>query len=66
MYTCFILHACCRQWQVPNFFFLPLELNLWHMEVPNWSYSCWPAPQPKQCRSRAASVVYGNTGSLTH
>ena len=24
----------------------------------NWSYSCWSAPQPQQCRIRATSVTY--------
>ena len=36
----------------------------------NRSYSCWPTPQPQQCRIRAESVTYttahGNAGSLTH
>ena len=35
-----------------DFFFFFLGLHLWHMEVPrlgwNWSYSCWPMPQPQQ------------------
>ena len=35
----------------------------------NWSYSCWPIPQPQQCGIRAASVTYTtarrNTGSST-
>ena len=36
----------------------------------NWSYNCWPTPQPQQCRIRVPSLTYttahGNTGSLTH
>ena len=36
----------------PAFFFFFLGPHLWHMEVPrlglNWSYSCWPTPQPQQ------------------
>ena len=36
----------------------------------NWSSSCWPMPQPQQCRVQAMSVTYTtahtNMGSLTH
>ena len=36
----------------------------------NWSYSCWPTPQPQQHEIRATSATYttahGNAGSLTH
>ena len=56
------------------FFFCFLGLHPWHMEVSkpgsNWSYSCWPTPQPQQCGIRAASTTYttahGNAGSPTH
>ena len=43
-----------------------------HMEVPrsNWSYSCWPKPQPRQCAIQASSSTstraHGNARSLTH
>ena len=53
------------------FFFCFLGL---HVEVPrlgsNWSYSCWPMPQPQQCRIQAISENYttahGSAGFLTH
>ena len=36
----------------------------------NRSYSCWPTPQPQQCRIWSKSVTYttahGNARSLTH
>ena len=36
----------------------------------NWSYSCWPTPQPQQCRIQATSATYttahGNARCLTH
>ena len=36
----------------------------------NWSYICWPAPQPQQCQiwvvSATHTTAHGNTGSLTH
>ena len=45
-----------------------------HMEVPrlgsNWSYSCWPRPQPQQHSIRAISATYAtahsNARSPTH
>ena len=51
-----------------------LGSHLQHMEVPrlgsNWSYSCWPKPQPQQGAIRAKSATYtiahSNTRSLTH
>ena len=53
-----------------NFFFSFLGLHLQHMEVPNWSCSCWPAPQPQQYGIRALSSNYTtahrNARSLTH
>ena len=40
------------------------------MEVPIWSCSRWPTPEPEHCQIRATSVTYtaahGNAGSLTH
>ena len=56
------------------FIYLFLGPHPQHVEVPslgsNWSYRCWPTPQPQQCRIRATSVTYttahGNTRSLTH
>ena len=56
------------------FFFLLFGTPPLHREVPRLgsihSYSCWPTPQPQQCRIPAASATYtiahGNTRSLTH
>ena len=56
------------------FFFWLLGLQLWHMEVlrlqVNQSWSCWPTPQPQQCRIWAAFAIYttalGNAISLNH
>ena len=56
------------------YIFCSLGPHPWHMEVPRlgvqWSYSCWPAPQPQQCQIRAAYAAYttahSNTRSLTH
>ena len=35
----------------------------------NWSCSCWPTPQPRQCQIQATpstyATAYGNAGSLT-
>ena len=55
-------------------FFVFLEPNLWHMEVPgkgsNRSCSHWPIPQPQQLGIRAQPPTYatahGNARSLTH
>ena len=55
-------------------FFCFLGPHPWHMEIPrlgsNWSYSCWPMPQPQQCGIWARSVTYatahGNARSLAH
>ena len=66
---CFI---CITRNQI--FFFCFLWPHMQLMEVPsqrsNQSCSCWPTPQPRQCRIWARSVTYttarGNTGSLTH
>ena len=60
-----------------NFTFFSLSflgLRAWHLEVPrlgsNWSYSCWPIPQPWQRQIRAMSATYttahSNARSLTH
>ena len=58
--------------------YLFILLFLWplpqHMEVSRlgveWSYSCWPTPQPWQCQIRVTSATYttarGNVRSLTH
>ena len=57
------------------FFFLSFVLlgpHPQHMEVPrsNRIYSCWPTPEPQQCKIWAASVTYttahSNARSLTH
>ena len=48
-------------------FFVFLEPNLWHMEVPgkgsNRSCSHWPIPQPQQLGIRAVSAIYTTTHS---
>ena len=57
---------------VQLFFFLGPHLQ--HMKVPRLgvgsSCSCWPTPQPQQCRIPAASATYttahGKVRALTH
>ena len=41
------------------FLFLLLGLHLWHMEVPRLEVpSCWPTPQPQQCRIQAICELH--------
>ena len=52
-----------------GFFLVPPSSKAYGGSQAAWSCSCWPTPQPQQCRIRAASVTYttaqGNPGSLT-
>ena len=57
------------------FFFLSFyshTFSIWKFpgQGSNHSCSCWPTPQPQQCRIQAVSATYttahGNTRSLTH
>ena len=60
--------------KIEGFFLCLLGPYPWHMEIPRLgvelSYSCWPTPQPQQCRIGTVSATYtiahGNIESLTH
>ena len=56
---------------IEGFWFLYFSFFLWlhmqHLEAPglggNWSYSCWPMPQPRQHWIQAASTTYATAAS---
>ena len=73
--TLFLPHQVILEgWNQLFFFLIFLGPHPAHMEVlrlgSNWSYSCWPKPQPSQPQIQASSATYttahDNTGSLTH
>ena len=61
-------------WFFWNFFFFAFRGHSPDMKIPrlrvNQSCSCWPMPQPQQCRILATTATYttahSNTGSPTH
>ena len=54
------------------YFFQGCTRGIWKFpgQRSNWSFTCWPTPQPQQHRIQATSVIYAkacsNIGSLTH
>ena len=71
-----LLSATMRSEKTLIFFFCCCSLGHTHSICKfagygsNWSYSCWPTPQPQPCRIRAVSAAYttahSNAGSLTY
>ena len=53
-HICNVHHSSQQCWILFLFFLVFFGPHPRHVEVPslgsNWSYSCWPAPQPQQCQ----------------
>ena len=73
----FYSHLCVFLIQSSFFFFFLVAFlgphhGIWRFpgQGSNWSYSCWPVPQPQQHQIQVVNVTYNtahsNAGSLTH
>ena len=72
VFVCVYIYMLLFYWLI-DWLIVFLGPHSQHMEIPrlglNWSYSCWPVPQPQQHTIQATSAIYttahSNAGSLT-